>query len=75
MFGYVIANTDKMTPEEQAYYKACYCGLCHELGEKFGKLSRVILSYDLVFLILIRSAYRFSAKSGATATLTLKERE
>lgn len=72
MFGYVIANTDKMTPEEQAYYKACYCGLCHELGEKFGKLSRVILSYDLVFLILIRSAYRFSAKSGANMTPAMK---
>lgn len=56
MFGYVIANQDKLTPEEQARYKACYCGLCHELGQRYGKLSRVILSYDLVFLILVRSA-------------------
>ena len=56
MFGYVIANQDKLTPEEQARYKACYCGLCHELGQRYGKLSRVILSYYLVFLILVRSA-------------------
>ena len=71
MFGYVIANNDKLTPQEQARYKACYCGLCHELGERYGKLSRLILSYDLVFLILVRSAFRFSAKSGANVTETL----
>ena len=71
MFGYVIANNDKLTPQEQARYKACYCGLCHELGERYGKLSRLILSYDLVFLILIRSAYRFSSKSGANVTETM----
>lgn len=65
MFGYVIANNDKLSPQEQSRYKACYCGLCHELGQRYGKLSRVILSYDLVFLILVRSAYRFSSKSGA----------
>lgn len=56
MFGYVIANIEKLTPADQARYKACYCGLCHELGQQYGKLSRVILSYDLVFLILVRSA-------------------
>ena len=56
MFGYVIANNDKLTPQEQVHYKACYCGLCHELGKGYGKLSRMILSYDLVFLVLVRSA-------------------
>lgn len=55
MFGYVIANQEKLTEEQKAFYKACYCGLCHELGERYGKLSRAILSYDLVFLILVRS--------------------
>lgn len=56
MFGYVIANMERLSPEAQAHYKACYCGLCHELGQRYGKLSRTILSYDLVFLILVRSA-------------------
>ncbi len=73
MFGYVIANNDKLTPQEQARYKACYCGLCHELGQRYGKLSRMILSYDLVFLILVRSAYHFSAKSGANMTEVMQQ--
>lgn len=73
MFGYVIANNDKLTPQEQARYKACYCGLCHELGQRYGSLSRILLSYDLVFLILIRSAYRFSAKSGAKMTEPMEQ--
>lgn len=56
MFGYVIANTEKLSPADEARYKACYCGLCHELGAQHGKLSRIFLNYDLVFLILVRGA-------------------
>lgn len=56
MFGYVMANMDRLSLANQAYYKACYCGLCHELGRRHGKLSRFLLSYDLVFLILCRMA-------------------
>lgn len=57
MFGYVTANIKSLSEGDAARYKACYCGLCHELGHRYGKLSRVILSYDLVFLILVRTAY------------------
>ncbi|MCI8633559.1 MAG: hypothetical protein HFE64_08805 [Lachnospiraceae bacterium] len=56
MFGYVIANMEKLSAEQQAHYKGCYCGLCHELARRYGRLSRLILSYDMVFLILVRSA-------------------
>lgn len=56
MFGYIIANIEKLGEAEQARYKACYCGLCHELAQRYGKLSRLILNYDFIFLILIRSA-------------------
>ncbi len=56
MFGYVIANMEKLSDKDRAHYKACYCGLCHELAKRYGSLSRLILRYDMVFLILIRSA-------------------
>ena len=34
-------------------FKACYCGLCHTLGRKYGLAARFILSYELVFLSML----------------------
>jgi len=34
-------------------FKACYCGLCHALGAKYGTASRFILNYELVFLAML----------------------
>jgi len=34
-------------------FKACYCGLCHALGKKYGIVSRFILNYELVFLAML----------------------
>lgn len=53
MFGYVIANTEIMTDEEKARYKAVYCGLCRALKMRHGQLGRMTLTYDTVFLILV----------------------
>ena len=56
MFGYVVANTDKLTIEEKKQYKACYCGLCKTLGTRHGIISRFTLTYDMTFLVLFLSA-------------------
>lgn len=56
MFGYVIANLDKLTKEEELRYRSFYCGLCMALGERYGVLSRITLTYDMAFLGLLLSA-------------------
>lgn len=55
MFGYVVANLDKLTDEEKNLYRACYCGLCRALGNRHGQLCRATLTYDMTFLILLLS--------------------
>ena len=58
MFGYVIANPDSLTPEELDRYKSCYCGLCRTLKARHGTLSRLTLTYDMTFLVmLLESTY------------------
>lgn len=56
MFGYVRANLDDLTEEEKRRYHACYCGLCHALGERFGNACRMTLTYDMTFLALFLSS-------------------
>lgn len=56
MFGYVVANIDKLTIEEKQQYRSCYCGLCKSLGTRHGTISRVTLTYDMTFLVLFLSA-------------------
>lgn len=55
MFGYVNISPDKLNGEEQQLYRACYCGLCHALGRRYGVFARMILNYDLVFLAMLLS--------------------
>ena len=56
MFGYILANRDDLTPEQLARYRACYCGLCKTLGERYGLSGRAALTYDMTFLVLLLSS-------------------
>ena len=56
MFGYVRPSVNKLTEQEQADYRALYCGLCHTLGQRCGEASRLILNYDFTFLAALLSA-------------------
>lgn len=56
MFGYIVANINKLSDEEKIQYNACYCGLCKTLGERHGPISRITLTYDMTFLVLLLSA-------------------
>ncbi len=56
MYGYVRPLTGELKVREQQMYKAVYCGLCHSIGRHTGQLSRLALSYDLVFLCTFRAA-------------------
>lgn len=70
MFGYVHISPDKLTEEESARYRACYCGLCHTLGQRYGLTARMILNYDLVFWLCFcqRGMYPDATRSDARFT-------
>ena len=56
MFGYIRTDTPELRVRENEYYRAVYCGLCRSLGKCTGQCSRMTLSYDMVFLALLRLA-------------------
>ena len=57
MFGYVKPVVGEMLVREHEFYKATYCGICRAMKKYTGNLSNVTLSYDSVFLALIRMLY------------------
>lgn len=56
MFGYIICNKDTLDEQEKMRYQSMYCGLCRTLGNKYGLLERMSLSYDMTFLALFLTA-------------------
>lgn len=56
MFGYIKPSTPYLRVKDNELYKAFYCGLCRTMGLKICKSSRFTLSYDIVFLSLVRAA-------------------
>ncbi len=56
MFGYITADPTQLSQEEQARYSGCYCGLCHRLGALCGQHTRLTLTYDVTFLVLVLNA-------------------
>ena len=77
MFGYVTASAE-MSKERRKRYRAYYCGLCRNLGRRYGASSRMTLSYDAVFLyMLLSSLYEPEEQCGQERCLPhpLKEHE
>lgn len=58
MFGYIKPCKPQMRVCEYETYKAVYCGLCKQLGRKYGPFSRLTLSYDFTFLALLGLALK-----------------
>lgn len=56
MFGIVVAHLSKVSEQEKQRYQAVYCGLCRALKERYGQASRVCLTYDLTFFILLANS-------------------
>lgn len=54
MFGYVLTDKPFLRIREFDYYRATYCGLCHAMGKCTGCISRLTLSYDMTFFVLLR---------------------
>ena len=56
MFGFAVANPEKLTEEQNARYRAVYCGICRAMGDRQGRAHRMALTYDLVLLVLLLSS-------------------
>lgn len=56
MFGYIRPYIPDLTVGDHEYYRAAYCGLCRAMDSVCGGSSRMTLSYDGVFLALLRAA-------------------
>ena len=54
MFGYIVLSSSAPKTDKKIYREA-YCGLCHVLKEKYGKVGVLSLSYDMTFLSLLLS--------------------
>ena len=56
MFGYIKPLAGELKIREFELYKSFYCGLCKAAGKKISPFFRIALSYDMVFLVLLRVA-------------------
>ena len=54
MFGYIRPEKGELKIKEYELYKSAYCGLCSVMGKKYSYLYKMSLSYDFVFLVLLR---------------------
>ncbi|ATW28188.1 hypothetical protein DCMF_28590 [Candidatus Formimonas warabiya] len=56
MFGYIRLHKDELKIREYYHFRAYYCGLCMELKQRYGQMSRFLLNYDVTFLGLFLSS-------------------
>lgn len=67
MFGYVIANAEKLSDELKKDYRECYCAVCKAIGDEHGQLCRLTLTYDMTFLaLLLEGAYSLPGEHRET---------
>ena len=77
MFGYIKPLHPELKVKEYELYKSIYCGLCKCMGRRISCFSRLTLSYDVVFLVLLRVALtgdNVSVKQGRCFVHPLKKR-
>ncbi len=60
MFGYVRPFQDRLSQEDLGRYRAAYCGLCHAIGKRYGRLPQLFLNYDFTFLAMLLADNRES---------------
>ncbi len=53
LFGYIMAEPEKLSDVDRQIYQRSYCSLCRALGRRYGTVGRIALSYDMAFLIIL----------------------
>ena len=66
MFGYVKPDIKELLVKEHEFYKSTYCGICRSMKKHTGNLSPVTITYDSVFLALVRMAYIPDSELGSS---------
>lgn len=56
MFGYVRVQKMNLRVREWETYRGLYCSLCRALSRRYGLPARLILSFDMTFLLAVRFA-------------------
>ncbi len=57
MFGYVKPVVSELLVKDYEFYRATYCGVCRSMKAHTGFFSNTTLTYDSVFLALVRMLY------------------
>ena len=65
MFGYVKPDIKELLVKEHEFYKSTYCGICRSMKKHTGGLSIATITYDSVFLALVRMAYIPDSELGS----------
>ena len=63
MFGYAVANPQKLTEEQRLRYRAVYCGVCRAMGEGRPRRCRFALTYDLALVPLLLASVAEAAET------------
>ncbi len=78
MFGYVKPVMSELLMKDYEFYRSTYCGVCRSMKSHTGIFSNATLTYDSVFLALVRMVYLpdadFSAKKRRCVAHPLKKR-
>lgn len=53
MFGFIRPYKPELRVREVNRFQAVYCGLCHEIKNRYGRLQTYFLSYDMTFFALV----------------------
>lgn len=53
MLGYVKTYKPELKIKDYEAYRGLYCSLCRTLGRQYGVFSRLLLSYDVTFLLVV----------------------
>lgn len=61
MFGYIRPYKPLMRHYEYEIYRSYYCGLCKDMGKRYGQIFRLTLNYDFAYLSLLCAAYGSSS--------------
>jgi|YelNatPaOPRAMG01_1025707.scaffolds.fasta_scaffold04155_13 hypothetical protein len=56
MIGYLKPDVNELRVRELKLYNAYYCGICTGLSKKYGPVSRLLLSYDSTFFVILSDA-------------------
>lgn len=64
MFGYIRPLKGELKVREFEDYQSIYCGLCAQLGKKYGLAARFTVSFDLTFYAALLMAVSGQGETG-----------